>query len=367
MAPNGRAPNVADVTDHLHIPAPHRVVIAGGGVAGLEALVVLRQLAGDRVAITLLCPTDAFSIRALSVESPFARPAPSTLALSDICAEQNAEFRHDALHAVHPGFATAITQSGEELPFDSLLVAVGAQAEPALDRGLTFRGMQDAEALHGLIQDVEGGYTTDIAFVVPPGVTWPLPIYELALMTAERADSLCLEVNLTIVTPEPAPLAVFGPEASRSVARTLAERGVHVRTGRRVALVRGEQVVSTHGDVIVAAQRVVALPRLAGPRIRGIACDEHGFVIVDEECRVRGTDSVFAAGDGTTVPVKQGGIAAQQADAAAHAIARRAGADVAAAPFHVELEWPPTKVAAPYLAPYLARLRAGAHVSLVGT
>ena len=69
--------------------------------------------------------------------------------------------------------------------------------------------------MHGLIQDVEGGYAKSIAFVVPPGVTWALPLYELALMTAERAYSVNTDVELTLVTPEDEPLGVFGREASR--------------------------------------------------------------------------------------------------------------------------------------------------------
>jgi sulfide:quinone oxidoreductase len=122
--------------------------------------------------------------------------------------------------------------------------------------------------------------------------------------------------------------------------------------------------------------------------VPGLPAEGDGFVAVDDLGRVAGADAVYAAGDGTTVPVKQGGIAAQQALAAATAIARSAGADVALKPFrpvlraelltgsrstylreHVgggdgdasttsehALWWPPTKVAAPHLAPYLEGL-----------
>ena len=51
----------------------------------------------------------------------------------------------------------------------------------------TFRGQEDVEALHGLVQDIEEGYVRSVAFVVPAGVSWSLPLYELALMTARRA------------------------------------------------------------------------------------------------------------------------------------------------------------------------------------
>jgi sulfide:quinone oxidoreductase len=376
-----------------HPPAlPHRVVIAGGGVAGLEALIALQQLAGDLVSVTLLAPADEFLLRALSVESPFARPAPRRYDLARACTDHGASFHRDALHAVHREECSVTTQGGDELPYDSLLVAIGARPSPAFDQALTFGGLQDAEAMHGLIQDVELGHVSRIAFVVPSGTTWALPLYELALMTAERADSLGMAVQLTIVTPESDPLAIFGREASARVDDILAERGIVVRTNCHVGAVEGGTVFAGPGAVEVRAQRVVALPRLNGPRIEGLPVDDHGFLPVDEYGRVRGVEHVYGAGDGTDNPIKQGGIAAQQAGTAAQSIARAAGADVVPRPFrpvlraelltgsastylreHVAggaggqssvasdhvLWWPPTKVAAPHLAPYLSALDAG--------
>ena len=81
------------------------------------------------------------------------------------------------------------------------------------------------------------------------------------------------------------------------------------------------------------ADRVVALPRPEGPRIAGLPADAEGFVPVDEYGRVRGLEHVYAAGDVTDWPLKQGGLASQQADAAAGAIAAWAGAPVQPAPF----------------------------------
>lgn len=376
------------MTEHSLPPAPHRVLIAGGGVAGLEALIALRQLAGDRVTTTLIAPTDEFCIRALSVQDPFARPSPRRYGLQTICSDHGARFERDALHAVHPGPGSITTGSGGELPYDSLLVAIGSRPSPAFADALTFRGLQDAEAMHGLIQDMEGGYLSRIAFVVPPGATWSLPLYELALMTAERADSMCIDVQLTIVTPESEPLAIFGREASNRIDELLAERGIVVRTDCHVTAVQDGMVLAAPGSVEVHAQRVVALPLLKSSRVPGLPADAEGFLPVDEHGRVRGLANVYGAGDGTTIPVKQGGVAAQQARAAAMTIAARTGAPVVPQPFRPVLRaelltgtrstwlrqhmaggggdqastasehalwWPATKIAAPHLAAYLER------------
>jgi sulfide:quinone oxidoreductase len=50
-------------------------------------------------------------------------------------------------------------------------------------------------------------------------------------------------------------------------------------------------------------------------------------------CRVPGAADVWAAGDATTFPLKQGGLATQQADAVAEALAAELGATVRPQPF----------------------------------
>ena len=49
----------------------YRVLIAGGGVAALEAMVALRRLAEERVDIELLAPDRDFFYRPLAVAEPF--------------------------------------------------------------------------------------------------------------------------------------------------------------------------------------------------------------------------------------------------------------------------------------------------------
>jgi sulfide:quinone oxidoreductase len=366
---------------------PLNVVIAGGGVAALEAMLALRDHAGERVSLTLVSPEERFVYRPLSVGEPFALGDARSVPLADIARDCGAELRIDALAAVEPEKHTARLASGEELPYDVLLVSIGARRVPEFEHATTFRGQEDSESVHGLIQDVEGGFAKRIVFVVPPGVAWPLPIYELALMTAERAYAMSLDdVELTVVTPEESPLAVFGPSASAEVARTLEEAGIRVETSTHAEVRGGGKVVLHPGDRRLEGVRVVALPHVAPIEIEGLPADGDGFTPIDTHGLVAGAPDVYAAGDGTSFPVKQGGLACQQADAAAEAIAAKAGAlidprpfrpilrgrlmtgsrplflrgdisgtsgDVSAASGHT-LWWPPSKIAGDYLAPYLA-------------
>jgi sulfide:quinone oxidoreductase len=168
------------------------------------------------------------------------------------------------------------------------------------------------------------GETARIAFVLPAGSSWALPVYELAIMAAAELRNRGREPELTVVTPEPAPLAVFGDEASAAVAALLQERGIALRTNARAVAAADGMLVLAQGEPVLA-DRVVALPRLTGPGVVGLPQDHDGFIPVDEHGRVRGLERVYAAGDATTFSLKQGGLAAQQADAAAEAIAADLG------------------------------------------
>ena len=309
-----------------------RVTIAGGGIAALEATLALRDLAGD-VPIELLTPTAESDYRPLAVLEPFALGEMPAVSIADFAEEQSASLRRDTLMTVDPAASSYTTGSGEECPFDLLLVAAGARPVEAVPGSLTFRGHGDQRRVGLLFEDYAAGSLTRLAFAVPAGQAWTLPAYELALMShVSLAARGVTSVELAVVTPEEAPLEMFGPEASRGITRLLDEVGIEVRTGvtpRRLEL----GVLEVEGGEDQRADRVVALPRLLGPRLRGLPSDDDGFIPTDDHGLVEGLANVYAAGDVTAYPVKQGGLATQQADAVAEAIAARLGADIEPAPY----------------------------------
>jgi sulfide:quinone oxidoreductase len=190
------------------------------------------------------------------------------------------------------------------------------------------------ERYHGLVQDVEEGYTRSVALVIPEGPAWLLPAYELALMTAERAGSMGEEgLSVSVVTPESAPLAALGDGASAAVGELLERERVRVYPNASPAVPAAQRVLVSPDGPALEAGRIVALPRIEGRPLRGVPKVEGGFVPVDDFGRVPGmAEHVFAAGDGTDQPLKHGGLAAQQADVAAAGIAAMAGAAVTPEP-----------------------------------
>jgi sulfide:quinone oxidoreductase len=317
-----------------------RVVICGGGVAAIEGLLRLRRLAGERVRITMVAPNDEFVYRPLAVPEAVAFGRARRHGLWEVARDCDADWIKDIVASVDVRRRVVQTGQGRRLSYDALLVAVGGRMVADHDHALTFRDHEARRLYDRVIEDIEDEHARSVAFVVPEGPVYPLPAYELALLTAERARRAALEgLTLYLVTPEPAPLAAFGGSAGAVVGGLLVQAGIEVFTSA-TAFVPGPRALLVQPQgVELAPDRIVAMPRVTGPGIPGLpAGGPHGFIPIDPRCAVPGTAGrVFAAGDATAFPIKHGGIGSQQADTAAAAIARLAGAAPEPARFSPEI------------------------------
>lgn len=310
--------------------APLRIVIVGGGVAALEVVLALHDLAAEHVDLTLIAPEPDFILRPVAVAAPFSRGHATRLPLTQVMTEHAGRFVRGAVQRVDTAAMTVTLTTGAVVDYDALVLAPGASAVAAFTHALTFGA--HPRALNGILADLEEGWSRSIAFVVPEGCSWPLPLYELALMTAQEVWSMSADdVAIHLVTPELAPLEVFGPDASASVADLLDAAGITLHPGV-AAQIHHTGHVDIGGGAELVVDCIVALPVLEGPRLGGIPCDADGFIAVDDVGLVAGLDGVYAVGDATDRPIKQGGLACQQADVAAAHIAARAGADIEVPP-----------------------------------
>jgi sulfide:quinone oxidoreductase len=409
-------PDVPDTADPSAVPfarvspssggdGDFKVVIVGGGVAATEAALCLNALAGELVSTTIIAPNEDFAYLPMAVQEPFGRPLAKRYPLAQIAKDAGAELCSDTFAWLDSEFFVAYTKGGEQLRYDALLLAPGASVYANFRYTITLDPHRLDEQLHGVLQDIEAGHIHKLGFVIPDGPVWPLPIYELALMTARRASDTSADVEITIVTPEPAPLAIFGKAVADRVEQLLARSGITTMLSRQSA-VHGPGLIAMHpgkelhtdpmkrGEEI-HADRVIALPALFGPHCPGVpTSSRRGFISTDKQGRVHGINRVYAAGDATDFPIKFGGIAAQQADIAAQSIAALAGASVDPDTFRpvlhavlltgqeplllsahpsgstathsqvteAQTDVPPAKIAARYLAPYLQELDRTAHV-----
>jgi sulfide:quinone oxidoreductase len=370
--------------------ARRRVLIAGGGVAGLETLLALRTLAGDRVDITLVTPELRFVNRSMAVARPFRPPRAGGVGMQDVTAQYGARWHRGSVDRVEHERRVVVMEDGDELAYDVLVLALGARPgqESHGPEVLTFHDGRYGAGYRQHLRHLREGRIGNLAFVKPPGASWPLPLYDLALMTAaDCAAHDRPEIKLSLITPEGKPLAIFGAQASAAVRGLLEQAGVALHTSSLVAGRHPGWLDLAPGDRGSPADRIVIAPRLLGPRIRGIPHGRDGFLPTDRHGRLPGCSGVFAAGDATAFPIKQGGLAAQQADAVAEAIAATVGVDIDPQPFQPVLRsvlltgaasrylradisggpgddstisteplwWPPNKLCGRYLAPYLSR------------
>jgi sulfide:quinone oxidoreductase len=376
----------------MTIEAPHpekfRVLVVGGGVASLETVLALRELAAERVSISVLAPDEEFVYRPMTVREPFAYSRAARYPLAPIMSELGAELVADKLGWVEPESQRVHTEGGRELGYDALVLALGARACARYDHAVTVDDRRMDETLHGLIQDIEGGYLDSVAFVAPGRMAWPLPLYELALMTAGRAYDMNVDLDATVITAEDSPLAIFGSDVSAGVAARLAKARIETINSAYVEIPSEGEIVINPGDRRLRAQRVIALPELYGPSVRGLPVSEHGFISVNRFGRVPDSGPIYAAGDAVDFPIKQGGLASQMADVVAESIAALVGVPIEPRPFNPVIRGvlltdgdplyisaqitggqgfssqisdaptgeQPHKIAAKYLAPYLDRL-----------
>ena len=359
-----------------------RIVVVGAGVGGLEAALGLRATMGDVAHIELVSPESEFQYRAMTVAEPFGFARPPRIPLDRLEHGHGVVLHRDAVERVELRKRNLVLRDGGVLDFDDLIVAVGARPEVWLDEAITFTGAAGVPRMRELLERLDDGSADTVVFTAPEEAAWTLPVYELALMTAAWCGARALPgVTLHVVTPEAEPLQAFGPAATAMVRDLLADRGVTVHAGTTVRAFAGGRAELANSEVF-DADAVVAMPRLTGHPIPGIPSGPDGFIEVDDEGRVRGVPHVYAIGDATARAIKQGGLAAQQADAAVAAIARSHGVSVAPRPYgevmrgmlltgvasvffranssdtpdaaaFSALWWPPTKVAGRHLAAFL--------------
>ncbi|MBS1895187.1 MAG: NAD(P)/FAD-dependent oxidoreductase [Actinobacteria bacterium] len=309
-----------------------RVVIVGGGVAALEAALVIGDLVGERANIEIHSTREDFVYRPHTVGGPFGNVV-KTYDLPALARRCGVEFHPDNIVSVDAGARLATTFHGGSIPYDHLLFAAGASRRWPISGATTFWGIREAADVEEILERFKAGRIRRVAFTMPSIGDWSLPMYELALLTeAELSRAGVADYELTVVTPEDRPLQLFGTEVANAVAGLLESRGIEVIAATRPIGFEGGRL-EVAPEASLEFDEVISLPRIEAPEVGGFIHDSKGFIRIDEHCRALRCERTYAAGDITSFPVKQGGIAAQQADTAAEAIAAELGVPIAPSPF----------------------------------
>jgi len=298
-----------------------RIVIVGGGPAAIEAMLALSELGGSRAAIDVFSPSGELKIRPLAVLSPFGEGDIRTFDMKRLTSESGAAFHQQGIRKVDTKLKRVFTADGRSYSYDYAVIATGTKSLWVVPGATTFWGsLEDEGVTEALdrLKDIDNGR---LIFVIPPGATWPLPIYELALMTAtslaERGRP-----DLFIVSPETTPLEIFGERTSHQVNALLGRNGIEFLGNTNSRSFTASELITT--ETKLTADEAITLPSLTGRRLDGIPYTHDGFIEVGPNGEVESVEDVFAVGDVTDSKYKFGALATQQADVAAAAIARNA-------------------------------------------
>ena len=361
----------------------------GGGVAALEALLALRSLAGDLVELELVSATPDFVYRPLAVAEPFGLGTAHRFDLSHIAREQAATLHVAGVDMVKPEEHRLITWDGRSFDYDLLLVAVGARPTTVVPGCVTIQGPAYTSRFRTVLRKLDKHGITRVDLRRAGGrLLAAAPLRARSAHRCARGGARAPQGPPSAGHPRVGAARALRAEGLRRGARAArATRHVELLTNRVPLEARRGEL--RHRPRAGARSRQRREPSGAGRAgaLRDLPFDRDGFIPVDLHGRVQGVEDVYAAGDATTCPIKQGGVASQQADAAAEAIAARAGADLDPRPFRPVLRgllltggvprylraevaggrgddwqvseealwWPPSKVAGRHLAPYLAR------------
>lgn len=316
-----------------------RILVVGSGPGALEATLAISRSEQLDAEISLISPQTEFLYRPNLVMEPFGVTSTARYSVGEIIRHPSVQQWQGMIERVDHAAGKTWSPEGDEFDFDAAVIATGAAPRIELPQPAITVGAPDwKEETTRVVAEIDAGEVRCVVFTKPAGAAYGLPMYELALMAADRASKQDQQqIAIAVVTPEAAPLEIFGAENSAQVARLCAGLGVTVHTGTYVSTFDGAAATLADGNV-VPADRVVSLPLLE-PRVpEGVPTGAGGFVEVDEHQLVAGTTNIYAVGDVTDFPLKQGGLASEAADAAAEAIEVQLGTREHATPFSGETE-----------------------------
>jgi sulfide:quinone oxidoreductase len=242
------------MTDHSRSPV--EVVVVGGGIAALECVLALHDLAGDRVHVTVVAPQPEFVLRPMLVAEPLGVAAARRRPLRTIADDVGFRLLSDAVSSVDPERRRIVLRGGGTLDYDRLVLAPGVRTIPAFDDVIGLGDAEGTRALESMRAGILRGDVRSVAFVAPTTTGWLLPLYEAALITANTADT----GKLTVITPEQEPLELFGAESSVKVGRALREADIAFIGGQQVDVAGSMVHLRNDPGGSVRADRIVSLP-----------------------------------------------------------------------------------------------------------
>jgi sulfide:quinone oxidoreductase len=310
-----------------------KIVVVGGGFAGLESAFLLRAKLRDRARITLVSNEPKFLFKPNTIYIPFgAEPSSLLIPLARPAAKRDIELVQGSVKEVDPG-AQMLTVDGRKLEYDFLVLATGAAMRPEEIPGLSEHAetiwtpdemLSLRRRLEQLLTAARRGERQTVLFAVPPNNKCAGPLYEIVFMleTWLQRKGVRDRVDIVYTTYERTFIQAFGPKLDTVVREEFATRGIVGETERRLKAVKPNEAVYEDGGKRPFDLLIAFPPYVAAVDYPALESDDRGFLATEADSRrARGQDRIYAPGDAGDFPVKQAFLAFLQADAAAVDIA----------------------------------------------
>jgi NADH dehydrogenase FAD-containing subunit len=315
-----------------------RIVILGAGFAGLESAFLLRMRMRDAAELTVVSEREAFTFRPNTIYVPFgADPADLVVDLAKPFDRRHVTFVADRVTGIDPDAHEVALASGDNLSYDKLVIATGADMRPGEIPGLaehaatiwtpeSMLGVRDR--FQQVLQAAREGRRSRVLFLIPPNNKCAGPLYEIVMMfeTWLRREHARDHADITWSTFEQTYIQAFGPRLHEVVTREFERRGIDGHTEEIVAEIAPGEARYTDGSTRTFDHLIAFPPYISAVTYESLPSDDRGFIETQTTTRqVTGHPDIYAPGDAGDFPVKQAFLAFLQADTVAEHIAAEAG------------------------------------------
>ncbi len=205
-----------------------------------------------------------------------------------------------------------VKAGSSELPYDHLVVALGAEYAPETIPGFEeyahhIYDLEHAVKFRDAVENFKGG-TLAVGVSRTP-FKCPAAPYEAALLLEDHFRKTGKNVNIEFFTPEPNPVPATGAIIGKQVERLLASRGIHYHARKKLARVeKGRLVFDDKEEIRYDLLFAVPPHRPPGPVVDAGLTDSSGWVPVNPNTLATKFENVYALGDVASIETPHGHV-----------------------------------------------------------